>query len=130
MKKYNILAIDNNEEVLKNIKSEFDKYKNVKLDIYIDPINALLEMNQRLGSKDQYHLAIIDLNMPILTGEITSMLFKAADPLIKTVLYTGSKNDIYVKHMDCYGFDSICLKRNGSTSLENEVLNVLNFDLI
>lgn len=122
----NILAIDNRIETLTHIKNTFLYHSNIRLDVYDDPVDALYNLNNRLGSRDKYDLAIIDLNMPKMMGDMVSMLFKATDPTIKTVLFTGSKNELFVRCMDCYKFDNICLKREGYDKLKQSVFCNLN----
>jgi hypothetical protein len=55
--------------------------------------------------------------MPDVTGEILSVLFKSINPIIKTVLYTGSSSDLIINNMDCYKFDGMCSKKNGHVKL-------------
>lgn len=120
-----IFAVDNNIKTLESIQFYFNEnYRDVILDTYLDPTVAFQKFKKQFIYKEPYELAIIDLNMPKITGELLSVMLKEVDPTIKTVLYTGSNDDIFLKHFHVYGFDAILDKKMG-VSVLNEISKML-----
>ena len=121
-----IFAVDNNPTILMSIRKYFDgKNKNVFLDTFTDPTVALDAFKKELKTKQKYTLAIIDWDMPKITGELLSVMLKDIDPDIKTVLYTGSNDDIFLKHFHHYKFDAVLNEKSGIHALE-EVSKLLS----
>lgn len=120
-----IFAVDDNKKTLELIRLFFyENYKNIDLDIYSDPLLAYKRFKKQFYIKP-YDLAIIDWKMPKITGECLSVMLKDVDPNIKTVLYTGSSDDMFLKHLHVYKLDAILNKKLG-TNVLNEVSRLLN----
>ena len=120
--KYNILAVDNNIKTLLEIENFFKKHKpSIKLDVCSKPLKALEEFKSKLNTESEYDMCIIDWNMPDLTGDLLGIMIKGLKPSVKTILYTGSNDDLFLRHMDCYKFDLVCTKTLGVNGL-NEAL--------
>lgn len=123
-----IFAVDNNPFVLSTIQKYFDKNKNVQLDIFTDSTIAYKTFKKKFKTSDKYCLAIIDWNMPKITGELLSVMLKEIDPKIKTVLYTGSNDEVFLKHLHHYKFDAILNKKEGIQVLK-EVSKLLTLSV-
>jgi CheY-like chemotaxis protein len=116
---HNVLVVDDNINTLKGISEYFETHKeHIQLDTFNDPIIALEEFKHKINTKNEYELAILDWKMPRLTGDMMSVILKELCPGIKTILYTGSSDEIFLKHMYCYKFDAIYRKKEGLPTLD------------
>ena len=125
VKKYNIIIVDNNKVTLEKIKNFFSESITLNIFTFSDPNKALKNFRKKINSKNKYDLAIIDWNMPTITGDILSVLMKTEDPSIKTVLYTGSQDNCFLTHFKSYKFDEILSKSNDISEL-NSIFNLLD----
>jgi DNA-binding response OmpR family regulator len=88
----NILIIDDDED-LTNLYETFLEYDGYKVDVFIDPIDALYSFK-----KDVYDLVLLDLKMPKMNGIILSQKLQNIDPSLLFRFITAANKE-YIENL-------------------------------
>jgi len=105
------LAIDDNEEFLKPIKELLEPY-GVDVHAFADPVKALDTFSRE---KNNFHLVLLDYNMPKLDGGKTFEWLKKLNPDVKVIIVSGLEElrlrQILARHpVDDYIHKPFCIQ--------------------
>ena len=81
-----IMVIDDDPEILDCFKSIFDK-SGAHLYLCKNPVSAIEEMKH-----ETYHIAFIDLYMPVMNGMETMTRLKEINPSLVAIMISGFRN--------------------------------------
>lgn len=119
----NIILIDDSKTFVSAFSQILKKcIDNVKITTFTCPEKAL----EYIKKNKNYKLAILDWEMPGVTGDVLSVILKECIPQIKTMLITASTDDIFTKRLSNYKFDSIMKKSDKIEHLLEKVKLLLN----
>lgn len=123
MKKYQIALVDDNIFMLKSIAEKLSLFDDVKVKSSHQGGEDLLDS---LKQNSNYHLILMDIDMPGLDGVKTTALVKQNYPQIKVVMLTVFDNDDHIFNAIKAGADGYLLKDVNPPTLHKAIVDTLH----
>lgn len=122
--KKRVLYIDDDEEIIFVQKQILERF-GYNVSPYLNSIDALEHF--RMAS-EQYDIAIIDLVMPSLNGDLLALEIKKVNPVLPIILCTGYSAEIAEKQVSELGIEGFLVKPIAYKDMLETVARLLEGD--
>lgn len=104
--KKHILYVDDDKEIILVQKQILERF-GYEVSTYLNPVEAL--ENFKMAS-DQYDIAVIDLLMPSLKGDLLAREIKRLNPVLPIILCTGYDAELAEKQVSDVNVEGFLIK--------------------